>query len=122
MYPNSKRNIIPFGRIITNLLVQTKIVEDLEKAGIGKDPYTIIGITMNAHTLKKMGIIQSIGTTPKVNSEVRSRRGLVLADFELFFRNERPEVIFNYITMHKEAGSVCDPIWISNQKIATTAD
>src|SRR3954468_2754162 len=69
-YPNSKRNIIPFGRIITDLLVQKKIVEDLENAGIVKDPYIIIGSNMNAHTLKKMGIIQSIGTTPKVNVEV----------------------------------------------------
>ncbi|XP_058782227.1 uncharacterized protein LOC131656544 [Vicia villosa] len=119
--PKYKRNIIPFGRIITDLLVQTKIVEDLEKAGIIKDPYTIIGSTMNARTLKKMGLIESIGTSPQVNTEVRSRRGLALADFELFFRNELPEVIVQYIAMHKEVGSDCDPIWISKQKLATTA-
>ncbi|XP_058741263.1 uncharacterized protein LOC131613627 [Vicia villosa] len=120
--PKYKRNIIPFGKIISDLLVQTKIVEDLEKAGIVKDPYTVIGSSMNARTLKKMGLIQSIGTSPQVNTEVRSRRGPALADFELFSRNELPEVIVKYIAMHKEVCSDCDPIWISKQKLATTAN
>ncbi|XP_058726186.1 protein PXR1-like [Vicia villosa] len=64
-----------------------------------------------------MGIIQSIDSTPQANPEVRTRRGPVLADFEVFFRNERPEVIVHYIAMHTKVGSDCDPIWISKQKL-----
>ncbi|XP_058751358.1 uncharacterized protein LOC131624436 [Vicia villosa] len=120
--PKFKRNIIPFGRIITDLLVQTKSVEDLEKAGIIKDPYIMIGSTMNAHILKKMGLIETIGVTPQVNTEVRSRKAPALADFELFFRNEHPEVVVQYIAMHKAEGSDCDPIWISKQNLATTTN
>src|SRR3954463_8529978 len=35
-----KGNIIPFGRIITNLLIHTKIIEDLEAQGVIKDLVT----------------------------------------------------------------------------------
>src|SRR4051812_17260041 len=78
-----KITVIPFGRIITNLLVQTKMVDVLEKARIVKDPYTIIGSVLNGHTLRKMGIIQAIDPAPKPDPNVRNRRGPILAEFEL---------------------------------------
>ncbi|XP_058733234.1 uncharacterized protein LOC131604836 [Vicia villosa] len=76
-----KRNFIPFGRIITDLLVQTGLVGDLEKAGIIKDPFAMCGSTMNAHTLKKMNLIETIVTSPSVDHEILTRKAPALADF-----------------------------------------
>src|SRR4051812_39938975 len=52
--------IIPFGRIITNLLVHSKIVENLESEGIIKDLAVTSGACLNAFTLKKMKVIKAI--------------------------------------------------------------
>ncbi|XP_058725930.1 uncharacterized protein LOC131597240 [Vicia villosa] len=117
-----KRNIIPFGRIITDLLVQTRLVGDLEKAGIVIDPYAICGSTMNAHTLKKMNLIETIAATPSVDHEILTIRAPALADFELFLKNEHPNIVVKYMKLCKEEGSAYDPVWISNKELLTTAD
>src|SRR3954468_17646291 len=57
-----KGNIIPFGRIITNVLVQTKMVERLESVGVIKDLLTVFGNVLNANTLRKMNLIQALNT------------------------------------------------------------
>ncbi|XP_058761129.1 uncharacterized protein LOC131634474, partial [Vicia villosa] len=117
-----KGTVIPFGRIITNLLVQTKIVEELENAGIVKYLYTINGSVLNATSLKKMGLIQIIGTAPKPNPNVRNRRGPVLAEFELFFLNEQPDIKVHYLNILKQDGSVDTKMKTSRQKLPSTKD
>src|SRR4051812_20901058 len=72
--------IIPFGRIISNLLVHSKIVEDLESEGIIKDLVVTSGACLNAFTLKKMKVIKTITKTPQPLAGTRIRRKPVLAD------------------------------------------
>src|SRR3954467_12087171 len=77
--------IIPFGRIITNLLVHSKVVENLETEGTIKDLAVTTGSCLNALTLRKMKVIDTIIKTPQPISGTRSRRDPVLSDFETFF-------------------------------------
>src|SRR4051812_1436816 len=59
-----KCTIIPFGRIITNLLVHSKIVENLEAEGTIKNLVVNTGSCSNALTLRKMSVIDAIIKTP----------------------------------------------------------
>ncbi|XP_058760782.1 ATP-dependent RNA helicase DBP3-like [Vicia villosa] len=77
---------------------------------------------MNAHTLKKMNLIETIAAPPSVDHEILTRKAPALADFELFFRNEHPNVVVSYLKLCKKEGSAYDPVWISNQNLFTTAD
>ncbi|XP_058741140.1 uncharacterized protein LOC131613491 [Vicia villosa] len=98
------------------------MVEELENVGIVKDLYTINGSVLNATSLKKMGLIQAIGTAPKPDPNVRTRRGPVLDEFELFFQNELPEVKVHYLNVLKQNGSVDNKMRTSRQKLPSTKD
>src|SRR3954468_6178898 len=79
-----KCTIIPFGRIITNLLVHSKIVENLEAEGTISDLFVTTRNCLNALTLRKMSVIEAIRQTPQPLPGARSRRDPILADFEPF--------------------------------------
>src|SRR4051812_508446 len=64
-FREKKCTIIPFGRIITNLLVHSKIVEKLEVEGIIKDLAVTSGSCLNASTLKKMNVTDTIIKIPQ---------------------------------------------------------
>src|SRR4051812_2170925 len=100
--------IIPFGRIITNLLVHSKTVESLESEGIIKDLAVTSGACLNAFSLKKMKIIDTILKVPQPLVGTRIRREPVLADFETFFNSEVPEVRTKYLKSLKENKSLKD--------------
>ncbi|XP_058746336.1 nucleolar protein 58-like [Vicia villosa] len=117
-----KRNIIPFGRIITDLLVHTRLVGDLEKAGFIKDPFAMCGSSLNAHTLTKMDLIETIASTPSVDHAILTKKSPALADFELFLKNEHPNIVVSYLKLCKEQGSAYDPVWISNRQLFTIVD
>src|SRR3954469_14203111 len=100
--------IIPFGRIITNLLVHSKIVESLESEDIIKDLAVTSGACLNAFSLKKMKIIDTILKVPQPLGGTRIRREPVLTDFETFFNSEVPEVRTIYLKTLKENKSLKD--------------
>src|SRR4051812_36567416 len=100
--------IIPFGRIITNLLVHSKIVESLESEGTIKDLAVTTGACLNAFSLKKMKIIDTILKVPQPLAGTRTIREPVLADFETFFNSEVPEVRTMYLKTLKENKSLKD--------------
>src|SRR3954465_5262638 len=104
----SSGTIIPFGRIITNLLVHSKTVESLESEGIIKDLAVTSGACLNAFSLKKMKIIDTILKVPQPLVGTRIRREPVLADFETFFNSEVPEVRTKYLKSLKENKSLKD--------------
>src|SRR4051812_1130274 len=100
--------IIPFSRIITNLLVHSKTVESLESEGIIKDLAVTSGACLNAFSLKKMKIIDTILKVPQPLAGTRIIREPVLADFETFFNSEVPEVRTKYLKSLKENKSLKD--------------
>ncbi|XP_058775432.1 uncharacterized protein LOC131649694 [Vicia villosa] len=98
------------------------MVEELETAGVIKDPYTIIGSTLNATSLRKMGLIQAIENAPQAIPGVRNRRGPILSEFEMFFLNEQPDIKVRYLNLLKQDGSIDAPIGVCKQKLPTTKD
>src|SRR3954469_444462 len=99
---------IPFGRIITNLLVHSKIVESLESEGIIKDLDVTTGACLNAFSLKKMKIIDTFLKVPEPLAGTRTIREPVLADFETIFNSEVPEVRTKYLKSLQENKSFKD--------------
>ncbi|XP_058782158.1 uncharacterized protein LOC131656459 [Vicia villosa] len=114
--PKIRRNIIPFGRLISDILVETGLIDDLVNAGIVKDLYATCGSTINAHTLKKMKLIETITATPRVVNEILTRRVLALADFEMFFKNDHPSIVLYYLEKCQKEGSEYDPVWKNKKK------
>src|SRR3954462_14055363 len=66
--------IIPFGKIITNLLVHSKIVENLEAEGTISNLVVTTGSCLNVLTLRKMSVIDAVIKTPQPLPGARSRR------------------------------------------------
>src|SRR4051812_14952868 len=83
-------------------MVHSKIVENLETEGIIKDLAVTSGSCLNAFTLKKMKVIDTIIKTPQPLGGLRIRREPVLAEFETFFNSEVPEVRTRYLKSQKE--------------------
>ncbi|XP_058775244.1 uncharacterized protein LOC131649499 [Vicia villosa] len=94
-----KRNIIPLGRLISDILTETGIVQALLDAGTVKDLEATYGSTMNSHTLKKMKLIQNIASPPRV----------------LFFKNEHPNSVLFYLESCLKDGYGFDPAWLSDR-------
>ncbi|XP_058726051.1 uncharacterized protein LOC131597363 [Vicia villosa] len=115
-----KGNVIPFGRIITNILVQTKMVVKLESDGIIKDLVTVTGSILNANTLRKMNLIQAVEHVPQTIPGIRIRRGPVLAEFETFFSKKLSEVEVNYRKTLKKGNANDAPAGVSRQKHSTS--
>lgn len=54
------RNWIPLGRLISDILLERKMVQKLMDAGITKEVDFIIGKNFNGHTLKNMALITNV--------------------------------------------------------------
>lgn len=55
-----KRNWIPIGRLISNILMESKLIDSLTEAQITKMLAPQVGKMLNARSLKNMGIIFEI--------------------------------------------------------------
>src|SRR4051812_205601 len=83
-------------------MVHSKIVENLETEGFIKNLAVTSGSCLNAFTLKKMKVIDTIIKTPQPLAGTRIRREPVLAEFETFFNSEVPGVRTRYLKSLKE--------------------
>src|ERR1044072_8539168 len=97
---------IPFGRLISDILVENGLVKFLEEeAEYTQDLTASVGDVLDARNLKKMGIVQSIIVDPiPANQEEILGRSKDIHDFPLFTKLDPPEVIAEYIFMMQEAG------------------
>ncbi|XP_058752247.1 uncharacterized protein LOC131625404 [Vicia villosa] len=108
-----KRNIIPLGRLISDILTESGLIDSLLEAGAVQDLEATCGSTVTTHTLKKMKLITSVTSPPRVVNEIRTRRTPV-DDFQLFFKEEHPKVILFYLESCLKDNSEVDPAWLHN--------
>src|ERR1044072_9088430 len=97
---------IPFGRLISDILVENGLVKFLEEeARYTEDLVASMGDVLDARNLRKMGIVQSIIVDPiPTNEEEILGRSKDIDDFPLFSKLDPPEVIAEYIFMMQEQG------------------
>src|ERR1044072_8973083 len=96
---------IPFGRILSHILVESGLVDALRAAQCTEDLVVSTGDILDDRNLKKMGVVESvvIQPVPETPQEALMKRFFV-DGYPLFSKIEPPEVIAQYIFMMQQDG------------------
>ena len=100
-----KRDWIPLGRLISDILTENKLIDHLTEAQEISSLEATAGKPLNAKNLKKMKIIENIRKEPNVISfaTITSRR-ISLDDFPMFSEiDSKPEIIVRYMDARQMA-------------------
>ncbi|XP_057455771.1 uncharacterized protein LOC130746982 [Lotus japonicus] len=102
---------IPYGRLLSDIFVQNKLVKTLSDLGLHEDLAMTIGDALNGIKLKKMQIIEKIQVAPKedTSDEVR-QRDYPIDDFPIWSKKDNPACILEYVRMLRRQG---DPITLT---------
>ncbi|XP_058725928.1 uncharacterized protein LOC131597239 [Vicia villosa] len=95
-YPKIKKNTIPMGRLISDILTESGLIDALKAAGSVHDLTTIIGSTLTAHTLRRMQLIGKVLYPPIVVNDIMSRRNPII-DFQQIFKEEHSNSVRLYL-------------------------
>src|ERR1044072_2637455 len=97
---------IPFGIVISNILVENGLVKFLEEeARYTEDLVASVGDILDAKNLKKMGIVQYIIVDPVPASPQDVLRNRLMVDgYPLFTKLDPPEIVADYIFMMQQEG------------------
>ncbi|XP_057418299.1 uncharacterized protein LOC130712486 [Lotus japonicus] len=103
----NKRSIsyIPYGRLLSDIFVQNKLVKTLSDLGLHEDLTMSIGDALNGTKLKRMQIIEKVQVEPSedTSEEVR-QRNYPVDDFPLWSRKDNPASILEYVRMLRRNG------------------
>ncbi|XP_058741372.1 uncharacterized protein LOC131613744 [Vicia villosa] len=99
------------GRLISDILTESGLIDTLRAAGSIQDLTTINGSTLDAHTLRRMQLIGKVTSTPTVIPDILTRRNPVV-DFPLIFKEELSESVQLYLESCVRDQSEVDPSWI----------
>ena len=106
----TKRDWIPLGRLISDILTENKLIDHLTEAQEINSLEATVGKQLNAKNLKKMKIIENIKKEPSVTSfaTISSRR-ILLDNFPMFSEiDSKPEIILRYLDASKADGTSPD--------------
>src|ERR1044072_2811388 len=89
---------IPFGRLLSNILVESGLVDDPKDAQCTEDLKASTGEVLDAKNMKKMGVVTSVIIPPEPESSHDALMKRFFVDgYPLFYKIEPPEVIAQYI-------------------------
>ena len=103
----TKRDWIPLGRLISDILIENKLIDHLTEAQEISTLEATVGKQLNAKNLKKMKIIENIKKEPSVTSfaTIISKR-IPLDDFPMFSEiDSEPQIILRYLDACKADGT-----------------
>src|ERR1044072_6935772 len=113
---------IPFGRLISDILVENGLVRFLrDEARFSVDLKASIGDTLSGKNLKKMKIIDEIlvEPTPETDEVVLDRR-IMVDDFPPFSKEEPFEAIMEYVRIQMVDGK--DKSWFTYDMLPDTLE
>src|SRR3954462_6322695 len=73
-YPKLKKNTIPFGRMISDILTESGLIDTLRAADSSQYLTSIRGSILTAQSLRRMQLIEKVTTPPKVFPDILTRR------------------------------------------------
>src|SRR4051812_29159679 len=95
-------NTIHFGRMISNILIESGLIDILRAAGSLHNLTAIRGSIMNAQSLKRIELIEKVTTSPKVFPDILTRRTLVV-NFSHMFKEELDKFVKRYLKSYVKA-------------------
>lgn len=79
------RNYIPLGRLISNILMESQLIDSLIDYQFSNGKTPLVGRMLNTKGMKNMGIITDVIIPPaKMPKEVIHNRRIPLEDFPIF--------------------------------------
>src|SRR4051812_21480360 len=114
--PKIKKNTIPMGRLISDILIESGLIDTLRAAGSIPDLIVVHGSTLTAQPLRRMQLIKKVISTPKVIPDILTRRTLV-ADYPQIFKEELSEYVQLYLEPCVRDHSEVDPAWIRGRTL-----
>ena len=116
--PKSKRNWIPLGRLISDILTENGLIAHLEEANLLGELEPTCGKALTGKNLLKRKLIDKllVEPTPYVSATV-TRRRILVEDFPLFNSGDHPEIILHFIEACKESGIPIDPAWLQGRNV-----
>ncbi|XP_057443578.1 uncharacterized protein LOC130735682 [Lotus japonicus] len=103
----NKRSIsyIPYGRLLSDIFIQNKLVKTLSDLGLHEDLTMSIGDALNGTKLKRMQIIEKVQVEPTedTSEEVR-QKNYPIEDYPLWSKKDNPASILEYVRMLRSNG------------------
>ncbi|XP_058760167.1 uncharacterized protein LOC131633470 [Vicia villosa] len=86
-HPKLKKNSIPFGRMISDILTESGLLDTLRAEGSSHNLSATHGSILNAQSLRRMQLIEKVITPPIVFPHILTRRTRVVS-FSHMFKEE----------------------------------
>ncbi|KAL5074520.1 hypothetical protein RYX36_013504 [Vicia faba] len=111
------RKWISFGRLISDILIESGIIGYLKEAGMKEELTHSVGKIFNAKSLLKRKIISKIvAPAGQIPSDIPNRR-IPVEEYPMFSDEEPLEVILEYILICKERGDLVHPYVFTRQDV-----
>lgn len=96
------RNWIPLGRLISNILMESKLIDSLNEAQITKELEPQVGRMFNARSLKNMGLISELTSNLGcLSKEDISNKRIPLENFTIFTMHGPLNVMIDYLDSYQ---------------------
>src|ERR1044072_1976751 len=96
---------IPFGRIITDILIESGLVKTLIEAQCTEDLVATTGEVLDASNLKRMGALKEIKVDPVPEDPKEAiRRTMTVDGYPVWSKADNPEVLAFYIFSLEQEG------------------
>src|ERR1044072_621492 len=96
---------IPFGRIITDILIESGLVQALIEAQCTENLVATTGEVLDANNLKRMSSLKNVKVDPEPEDpEEAIRRIMVVDGYPVWSKADNPEVLAFYILSLEQEG------------------
>src|ERR1044072_4469165 len=122
---DKKRKIkyIPFGRLISDLLTQNGLIQDLRNIGLTEDLTESIGDVMDGKNPDRMGVIDKLEVAPFSEDPKEILKKHFMCDgFPMFYDHEPKEVIAEYIYWLGEQGENIEGFTVADAPRAASGE
>src|ERR1044072_6650671 len=96
---------VPVGRIITDTLLESGLVQDLIRAQCTEDLAATTGEVLDARNLKKMGVLEKVKVDPVPEDPKEAlKRRMIVDEYPVWTKHDDPEVLALYIFSLEQEG------------------
>src|SRR4051812_44734388 len=120
-YPHIPRTTIPFGRMISDILIESKVVDSIKRLNASHLLGVIQGPIFNGVDLFRLELIQNVPSVCPSFPDILSRR-VAVEGFASLFQEELHQVVKSYLEDCVRKQSDIDPAWIRGRVLPSKAD
>src|SRR4051812_6747391 len=120
-YPHIPRKTIPFGRMISDILIESKVLDSIRKLNAPHFLGVVQGPIFNGVDLFRLELIQNVPSVCTSFPDILSRR-VVVEGFVSLFHKELHQAVKLYLEDCVRKQSNVDPAWICGRVLMSKDD